>query len=299
MKKTTIYVALALLFSLSWSCSEEKLIDEVFVTVERGLVLRTVSTPNPTFDFFDPSAPWTVTLEAQDEEDGNLFSQVKVYITFLDDGVASSEVLATTVDASAFAVGPFGFPRGNVSLTLAEAIGALGLQSGDYDSSDSFNVRLVGVLSDGREYTNNANGTVTGGSFFSSPFAYSIQFFCPLEDASPFNGSYTVTSDGWADYDGGEVVQAQYLGTDGNYTFRLPNDIRPFIVNGASTYLIVTIDPTDGSVTVSSNEPWDYGGGDIFTVTGDGSVGTCTGDINLSLDFSGSSQDQAFTLTKN
>ncbi len=293
-------MALALALLTAAACSEDdKLIDDVQNTVERGLVLRTVSVNSGTFDFFDSSLAWSVTLEAQDEENGALLSEVDLLITFVNDGDAGTETLVKTVPASAFSEGPFGFPRSEVTITLDEALTVLGLQAGDYDSADSFIIRLVAKLTDGREFTNRGKGTVLNGSFFSSPFAYSVQFFCALPDASLFQGNYTVTADVWADYAGGETVPAEFTGTDGEFTFRLPNTVRPFVINTATSYLLVTIDPSDGTVLVSSNEPWDYGGGFITTVTGDGTVGTCTGDINLSLDFSGSSQNQAFTLTKN
>ncbi len=293
MKKIIIYIALLLLGSITFSCTEEKLIDNVFSDVGRGLVLRTIATPNPTFDFFDTSASWKVTLEAQDAEGGKLFSEIKVYVTFINDGTASTEALATTVPASSFSPGPLGYPRGDVALTLGETLTALGLQSGDYDSADSFNIRLVGVLSDGRQFTNNANGTVTGGSFFRSPFAYSAQFFCPLADASLFDGNYIVTADAWADYAIGAVVPVAF---DTGYKFRILSTNNPFINNTATAYMEVTIDPADGTVTVVSNEDFDYGV--PVPVTGTGSVGTCTGDINLNLNFVGQATNQAFSLVK-
>ncbi|WP_190810278.1 hypothetical protein [Flagellimonas sp. S3867] len=301
MKNTSKYAVLSIAIILLASCStDDKLIDEVDATVGRGLVLRTLSVNSGTFDFFDTSKSWSVTLEAQDVENGNLLTEIDVFITFVDDGNAGTETLVKTISADSFSLGPFGFPRGEVAATLDEVLSALGLQDGDYDSADSFSVRLVAKLSDGREFTNRGKGTVLNGSFLNSPFAYSVQFFCELTDASLFSGNYTVTADAWADYLGGEVVPAEFLPSeDGDFTFRLPNTVRPFVVNTATSYLLVTIDPATGKVTVSSNEPWDYGGGFFTTVTGDGTIGTCTGDINLSLDFSGSSQNQAFTLVKN
>ncbi|WP_051947151.1 hypothetical protein [Muricauda sp. MAR_2010_75] len=300
MKNTWKYTAVSMVMLLLAACSsDDKLVDEVEATVARGLVLRTVSINSGTFDFFDTSKAWSVTLEAQDAENGDLLTELDVLMTFINDGEPGSETLVKTIPASSFSEGPFGYPRAEVSATLTEVLSALGLQEGDYDSADSFSIRLVAKLSDGREFTNRGKGTVLNGSFFNSPFAYSAQFFCALSDASLFEGEYMVVADAWADYGGGEVVQAEFLPSeDGDFTFRLPNTVRPFVVNKDSSYLIVTIDATTGNVTVSSNEPWDYGGGFITTVTGDGTIGTCTGDINLSLDFSGSSQNQAFILSK-
>jgi hypothetical protein len=121
---------------------------------------------------------------------------------------------------------------------------------------------------------------------------------CPLTDASIFNGDYKVTADQWDDYGAGPVIPVVYNTVNGTKVFRIPNTTRPYIVNGSTSYLICTVDTATNTVTVTSNEPWNYGGGFITTVTGTGTVGSCTGDINLRLNFSGSSQNQAFNLVK-
>lgn len=295
MKKIKLILSILMGFVLINSCStKDKLIDQLFDTVERGAVLRTVAVTQPTFDFLDTSKSWSVTLEIQDAQQGTLVSDIKVYASLVKDGSIGDESLVKTVSTSGFAVGPFGYPRGDVSLTLQETLDALGLGSGDYDSSDAFNLRLVAVLTDGREYTNDAGGTVTGGSFFSSPFAYSAQFFCSLDDASSFDGTYVVTNDAWADYNQGETVPVQYVS---GYTFRIMSTNNPYINNPGTSYMEVTIDPSDGSATVTSNECFDYGPGFCLDVTGSGSVGTCTGDINLTIDF-GPYTNYGFSLVK-
>jgi hypothetical protein len=85
---------------------------------------------------------------------------------------------------------------------------------------------------------------------------------------------------------------------DAPYTFRILSANNPFIGNPNTSYIEVTINPLDGTVTAASNEPFDYGGGFLLPVTGDGRVGACTGDITLSLDFGTFGIDQAFVLTK-
>lgn len=59
----------------------------------------------------------------------------------------------------------------------------------------------------------------------------------------------------------------------------------------------VTISPADAAVTVASNECLNYPGWACLDVTGTGSVGTCTGDINIMLDFGGYT-DNDFSLVK-
>jgi len=292
----TKILAFLVAFSLMQSCeTEDKMIDEVFDNVERGAFLRTIEIPSATFDFYNTSSEWIVFLESQDYEMGKLLTEINVYSAFVDDGNIGDEVLIKTVSAANFTDGPFGLPRGEVSVMLQEVLDAAGLEDGDYDSSDSFNVRLESVLKDGRTFTNtNTAGTVTGGSYFSSPFLYSVQFFCALEDASIFNGNYVVVVDAWADYDPGAVVPVEFVS---DYTFRILSTNNPFIDNTATSYIEVTIDPTDGSATASSNECLNYPGWACLDVVGSGSVGTCTGDINLVLDFGGYT-DNAFSIVK-
>ncbi|NQU84450.1 MAG: hypothetical protein HQ541_01695 [Mariniphaga sp.] len=296
--KNYIYKIFVLLvaFTLMQSCeTDDKIIDDVYNNVTRGAVLRTIETPNATFDFFDTSSRWIVTVEAQDIQNGDLLSEIRIHSAFVNDGTIGTEVLVKTIPASELTTGPFGFPRGDVSISLQEALDAAGLVAGDYDSGDSFNVRLESVLTDGRIFTStNTVGTITGGSFFSSPFLYSVQFFCALQDASNFDGNYIVTNDVWADYAPGEVVQVEF---DSGYTFRILSTNNPYIANPSTCYMIVTIDPSDGSATVTSNECFDYGPGFCLDITGAGSVGTCTGDINLIIDF-GPYTNQAFSLVK-
>jgi len=296
MKQFKIYILLAL-GALVVGCSQDdKLTEDIQANVERGAILRTISVPSPTFDFNDPSKAWTVELEEQDIEDGGLFSEVAVYatITKAAAGTTSAEAAVTTVPASAFPIGPNGLPRGEVSVTLAEVLSALGLQSGDYDSTDFFTLRMELVLNDGRTFSSASAGqTVSGGSFFKSSFSYSAQFFCALADASIFDGNYEVVTDAWADYNPGEIVPVQFVS---GYTFRILSTNNPFISNPGTSYMEVTIDPSDGSVTVASNEDFNYG--PLIPVLGVGSVGTCTGDINLVLNFVGFATNQGFTLVK-
>lgn len=272
-----------LLGLLLGACSEdeEKLTRTVQDTVTRGAVLRTISVPSPTFDFNDPSGEWIVELEEQDHEDGKLFASIDVYasLTLSETGETTEEALVKNVPASAFSIGPNALPRGLVRASLSEVLTAIGLQPGEFTSSDAFTLRLTLNLTDGRSFTNtDAIGTVTGGSFFSTPYAYSVQFFCALDDASQFDGNYLVVTDVWADYSAGDIVPVAFIS---DYTFRILNTNNPFVDNTGSSYLEVTIDPETGAATVASNECFNYPGFDCVNVTGAGSVGTCTGDINL------------------
>ena len=298
LKKIIIYSFPLLLVNCS---TEDKTIDIVLDNANSGATLRTIEEKQKAFDFNDTASQWIVTLEQQDSSNGQNFSSINVYASHTSGNVTSKEVLVKNIPATNFSKTGFnGYLRGDVSTSLAETLVALNLSSGEYFSSDKFNIRLEVVLKDGRTFSakNNSPRILTG-TYFKSPFEYSVQFSCPLADASIFNGDYKVVADAWADYASGDVVPVVHDSANGLFQFRILNTSNPYLVNGASTYIIVTVDPTDSSVKVTSNEPWDYGGGFITTVTGDGSVGSCTGDISLSLDFSGASSNQTLSLVKN
>jgi hypothetical protein len=123
---------------------------------------------------------------------------------------------------------------------------------------------------------------------------------CPLEDASLFNGDYKVTADQWSDYTVGTIIPVVYNSADGTFSFRILATKNPYILNAATAYMLVTVNPVTNAVTVKSNEDFNYGGGDTTAVTGTGTVGSCNGDINLKLDFPGfGAGGYNFNLVKN
>jgi hypothetical protein len=301
MKKIFNLVLFSFAISFFYSCSnEDKVTDQVFAGIKSGVTLKTIKVDSPTFNFLDTSSKWEATLEMRGTNNDNRAKEVKVYVKHTTAGVTSAEKLLKTFPASVFVnAAPYDLPNAKLSATFAETLAALSLVPGKYTAADKFTMRLEVVLEDGRTYTDaNASGTITGGSFFSSSFAYTVQFACPLTDASLFNGNYKVTVDAWQDYAIGDIVPVVYNAANGSLKFRILNTNNPYLVNKANTYYEVTVNPTDGSCTVISNETLNYGGGFLTNVTGKGSVGTCTGDINLTLNFSGSSQNQNFSLVK-
>ena len=207
MKNIKKYLILAMGLLVMACSTDDKLVDIVEENVGRGLVLRTVNTISSSYNIFDTSSEWGVTLEVQDEEGGSLLSEVRVFIAFTDNSTtggddSKAESAFTTIPASAFSVGPFGFPRTDLTVSYSDALAANGLTTADIEGGDQFNFRLEAQLTDGRVFTNNANGTVLGGSFFSSPFAYVSTVVCP--PTVPTAGTWTIDfqdtfGDGWND----------------------------------------------------------------------------------------------------
>ncbi|MEN8788096.1 MAG: hypothetical protein ABF293_07045 [Flavobacteriaceae bacterium] len=198
MYKNKFLIALvaAVLFA---SCkTDDKLVDEILATVERGAIVRTISSEGLSMNVVDESSALTLLLEAQDEQDGGLLREVRFYASFIDNTAGNdnsqAEVLLRTAPASEWAPGDFGLPRTTFSTTLAELASVLGgLEFGDYNCGDEFNIRLELELTDGRVWTNtDLAGTVAGGSFFASPLNYRITLaiFLPSDDL--YTGDYDV-----------------------------------------------------------------------------------------------------------
>lgn len=205
MKNLKVYIILALIGTFVVSCSEdEKLTTVIQAESERGAVLRTISNDPNAFIFDDETSVWTITIEEQDIEDGALLGSVDILVDYVDqtgNGVSASESQLMNVPASSFAGDVNGLPRATISLAYGDVLSALGLPFDTSYASDAINIRLVLNLTDGRSITNtDVTGTVSGGSFFASPFNYRANIVCPPKAGTV--GTWTVDmqdsfGDGW------------------------------------------------------------------------------------------------------
>lgn len=188
MKKLNLYITAITCLALAVSCdSDEKVVDEVLDTYTSGAVLRTLEqTPDDTeeaFDIFRTENTFAITLEEQDEEGtGALIDRVDITVDFVDNNTAGATgddtnlgVAFATLPASDFTAGPRGLPTADFSFTMAEALTALGVDLTQVLPGDRIAINLELFFTDGRSFkASDAAVTVTGGSFFSSPFAYSL-----------------------------------------------------------------------------------------------------------------------------
>jgi len=219
MKKQLNKIVLLLLSVIVISSceSDDKAIDQVFDGVSYGAVLRKLEITSGSYNLSDLNSAFSIIVEEQDEEYGALLSEVDVYVS---GGQSSTEALQQTVPASAFTIGDKGLPVTEISVTLGEALTALGLGS-NYGVGDVFTIRLSLKLTDGREFSaSSASGSLQG-SYFASPFLYNSAILC-----TPKPGDYVVDmqdsyGDGWqgdgikVTFDGGprsgEVVYIDML----------------------------------------------------------------------------------------
>ncbi len=269
------FFVLLVAFSMMQSCStDDKTIDGVLDGVTSGAVLRTISATN-TFNFFDPNDTrfvFDVALEEQDAQKGDLISEIRLYQSFTDNtnpedspnSTSKDEVLILTETGAGLTVSDFGLPRLDFSSTLAEALAVHGLTDGEFNGGDVFSFRFELELTNGQVYSNsNIGGTVSGGSFFSSPFIYNVGLKCiPID---PFAGEYTFTlvdsfGDGWdgafltVTIDGGTPQELTIEdGEEGEFIIPVPTGTTELLITytpgnfeGEHTYTI-DYDPLDGS----------------------------------------------------
>lgn len=228
--------------------SSNKTIDDVFAEVTRGAVLR-ATTPGTEIaaqelSFSDPSASITTAFEVEDNAQGANLQDVEVYASFnsATAGTSTAESLVTTFPASSFTTNADGLPSISATFTLGELAAATGLTASDYTGGDSFTIRYVLNLIDGRSFSStNLNSTVSGGSYFRSPFKYTIPLVCPPIPPTP--GSWVVNmedtyGDGWQtdDNNGGSGI-----------TITL-DDGTVFEVGLCSPYMASDFDCTPGNV---------------------------------------------------
>lgn len=303
MKKIFKSLSTVLLAVTLFSCSEgDNPIDTVLDNVTSGAALRTVTLDNPGFTTGDASAKIQMTLEIQDQQNGQGTDKIDVYVTFLDKTPGNgsnpkSEVLLKSIPSTAFVAGKRELANADLTITIADFKTKFGLTDAQYDGGDQFVVRLAQVLKDGRVFTRaNSNSNVVGGAYFNSPFQYTVDVKCPFPDASLFNGNYKIAVDEWADYATGDIVPVLYSAANGQFKFRILNTNNPYL-NNTGSYYEVTVNPTTLACTVKGNETFDYGS--LKTnATGTGKVNVCNGNIDLVISYSGSLQSQAFSLIK-
>jgi len=172
---------------------------------EHGAIIRTLERISNDFNRDDINSEWKIIVEEQDEEYGDLLTQINVYVSFKDnkdDGTDNSkpEVSLSSFPASEFTTSANGLPSIAISSTLSETAAALGLQTGEYDGGDVFTFRLEVVLTDGRTFSVADGSGSLQGSYFSSPYEYQAGMLCI--PAVPYSGIYEMDfqdayGDGW------------------------------------------------------------------------------------------------------
>lgn len=219
------------------ACEEgDQVFDQVQADVQRGAVLRTIEVFNDEFIIGTTDGVFSVELEAQDQEDGDLVASVDYFYSFIDGSPENgpgdaAEVSVGSILRSEFITGEFGWPRVTFSASYLDLASATGVDPADINGSDQFRIRFELVLSDGRTYSNDDNSGTLTGSFFRSPFLYSATVVCP--PVTPTPGTWTIAQqdsygDSWngasitVTLDGVSTDYAHEGGSETIFTFEVP-----------------------------------------------------------------------------
>ncbi|MGO4918286.1 hypothetical protein [Maribacter spongiicola] len=271
--------------------SSNKTIDDVFAEVTRGAVFRSTTPATEIaaqeLSFSDPTASVSTTFEVEDNAQGGLLQDVQVYSAFnsaADPASSVAEVLINTIPASAFTTNADGLPGTTVTLTLGELAAASGLTPSDYTGGDSFTIRYVLNLTDGRAFTStNLNSTVSGGSYFRSPFTYTIPLVCP--PIPPTAGTWTIEmedayGDGWqtAGNGGPGITITLNDGTVFEVGMCSPYEASPYDCTPGTAAATATIDIPVGTTTADWVFPGDtYGEISFKILTPNGNLAADSG----------------------
>mgnify|MGYP004701994305 CR=1 FL=1 len=203
------FILLLTVLAFPIACSEgDKLVDGVFDDTTSGAFLRTikvngvvvssnVTTANLTYNA--DATPFTLELEAQDNQNGALLDKVDISLSFVKNNAGSvasiNEKFWKSIPASAFTKGSEGLPRMTLATTLGEIRQALVISPTQYSGGDQFKVTFRLFLKDGRMYTySNSSSNVVGGAYMRSPFVYSLNVVCPITESLAGTHTYVSTN---------------------------------------------------------------------------------------------------------
>lgn len=199
-------MALAFTSLMITSCDEgDAVVDDVVANTERGAILRTIEVTSDELPIGVDTGAFSVDLEVQSEDNGDLVSSIDVFVSFVDADPSNgpgdvAETLLTSIPSSSFEAGSRGLPTLSFSASLGELLAATGIAADALDGSDQFRIRFELVLVDGRTFSFAQNSGTLTGSYFSSPFLYTATIVCPPVPPTPGDWVVNMTDsygDGW------------------------------------------------------------------------------------------------------
>lgn len=190
MNKLKYILSFLAVFTAAISCTDFVEPAIPYSDFETGVYLRTIASTSVNFNFFDlDNARFEISVEAVDEENGNLVQEVNVFVKQRRGATTTSEAKLLTIPASAFSLPSGGkYLATTISATAPQTLSALGLSKADVNGGDFFEYRLELKDTKGRVFTNsNLSGDVSGGAFYRSPFFYRVPVICPSDLAGTFD----------------------------------------------------------------------------------------------------------------
>lgn len=193
MKNIVIKLTIIMLTIVGCS-SDEKPID-ILLNAPNGALLINTEIGSDNFIIADLESRFSVEVRAHDQEKGDFFDFVRVYISFksntLDGAGNRGEVILQDIPRSEFYTGEFDRPRTLLNYSFQEALDALALTVGDVAPGDQFYIRPDMHLKDGRIIGyENRSPTIFSKYCENSPFYYQINIISPIENTL-FTGVYS------------------------------------------------------------------------------------------------------------
>ena len=201
MINSKLYISIILSFLLLSCSSDEKATQIIEADRESGAFVRTLSFNNSDLILNDLASTFSVNLEIQDEDQGDLLGYLEVFATFIDNTPengteTSQEVLIRTLDSNVFTEGVSGLPRHTLEITQSELLNATNIPTSNVQCQDQFLIRLKLFLIDGRSFSvedGSSSVVIAFDTLFSSPFCYTVNIVEPI-DNNQFIGMYQYSS---------------------------------------------------------------------------------------------------------
>ena len=184
MKYIKIFPLLLTLGLLAIACKTEMVEKLDDFGLDQGGYMRIVTpfpVTTPTFKVSKANMAGTkaeMVNEAVTLEKGGRFANYDLEIRFNGGTAATTTAYKAfrSIPASSYAKDPTtGYPRHTLTITGAEAMTAMALDTSKIKAKDKFEFRATMKLTDGKAFNaTNTGVNITGGAFYSSPFFYTL-----------------------------------------------------------------------------------------------------------------------------
>ena len=181
MKYIKIFPLLLALVLLGIACKTEMVDKLDDFGLDQGGYMRIVTpfpVTTPTFKVSKANMAGTkaeMVNEAVTLEKGGRFANYDLEIRYV--GATTTDYKAfRSIPASAYVKdAKTGYPRHTLTITGAEAMTAMALDTSKMKAKDKFEIRATMKLTDGKAFNAlNTGANITGGAFYSSPFFYTL-----------------------------------------------------------------------------------------------------------------------------
>lgn len=192
MRKNCLIIGIVGFF---FACSSEdnSVVSTIDENTEFSVLLKTLSIETLDYNLTDPESAFTVTLEVDDGQAGQLLERLDLFATYVDQTPDNGDETTTEVAIQQFPASEFntsnnGNPTLRVASELNSLLTAFNISSSAVTCGDQIRFRFEAVLTDGRKFsTNSTNARII--SILDSPFEYVANIVTSIPTTS-FAGTY-------------------------------------------------------------------------------------------------------------